>query len=383
MKKLIIVFTVAFILLVPATFVFAQETDFRKNVVLPKNQTVNHDYLTFGNNVEVAGTVNGDVVVAAGQVLIDGKVNGDVIAAGGQVIINGEVSQNVRVVAGQVSISGKVGRNLSVVGGVLEINDKANLSGSLLAAAGDISLNAPANSDVKVAGRNVVIANRIKRNLDAVTGNLRLTSKASVFGNLNYWSDEKVSLDSGAKIVGSTTQHLPFIHPGREFSQFFSGLKVVTRVMSFVSTFVLALILLLFFPTFSRATSAIITSKPLSSLRWGLVIFIAVPLVSFILFITILAVPLSLILLLLYVLGLYLSRLIMVVWFGREALKRLGQKENVLLTAIAGILVYYLLTLLPFFGGWVIFFAILFGFGSSFLYFRSEKTIVARSKKQS
>lgn len=62
------------LLLVPSAFAKNEQ-----NVVLPRNETVNHDYFATGSQVQILGTVNGDAYIGGGTVSISGTINGDLL----------------------------------------------------------------------------------------------------------------------------------------------------------------------------------------------------------------------------------------------------------------------------------------------------------------
>ncbi|NIO08898.1 MAG: hypothetical protein GTO40_13140, partial [Deltaproteobacteria bacterium] len=185
------------------------QTWYGQPVSVPASQIINGDYFAYGPLVEVSGTVNGDVYAVGGQILIDGQVNGDVLIAGGQVTISGSVSQDARVAGGQVSFSGTIGRNLTVAAGNVELAPSAVVRGGLVGAGGSIHVAAPLGRGIKVAAGSLILSNRVPGNVYAAVQSLRLTSRADVQGDINYYSHREASVDSGAKLKGKLTRSIP------------------------------------------------------------------------------------------------------------------------------------------------------------------------------
>ena len=385
MKKFLVLLT-SLLLLFLAPAASANNNDKKdlenKNVVLPAGEVVNKDYFATGNTVEISGTVNGDVYAFGGQVLVDGKVNGDLIAAGGMVNVSGDISQDARVGGGQVTISGKIGRNLTVGGGNVDITSSATIAGGVVAGGGNISLAAPVGKDVKIGAGNLTVSNLIAGDLDAAVGVMRLTSKAQVGGNLTYWSNQKASIDKNAKISGKLTQKKPseVAKPApKKALGIITGIDLFTKIVSLVSTLVLGLLLIAFFPRYNRAVVYTLRRRPWVSLGIGFLALILTPIIFGLLLVTIVGMPIAFILLALYLISLYLVRIFIIFWAGTTIFERTGRKLHEVWALIVGLVVYYIITLIPIIGGLVTFFVILFGLGAAIL---TKKEFYSAAKKK-
>jgi len=352
-------------------------------VTLPVGEVVNKDYFATGSSVEISGTVNGDVYAFGGQVLVDGIVNGDLIAAGGIVNISGNIAQDARVGGGQVTISGKIGRNLTVGGGNVDITSSATIAGGVVAGGGNVSLAAPVGKAAKIGAGNLMVSNTIAGDLEAAVGVMRLTSKAVIGGNLTYWSDQKASIDKSAKITGKVTQKKPaeVAKPApKKILGIVTGVNLFFKIVSLVSTFVLGLLLIAFFPRYNRAVVYTLRKRPWVSLGIGLLALILTPIVFVILLITVVGIPLAFILLALYLILMFLARLFVIFWAGAVIFERTGRKVHEVWALVVGLIVYYVITLIPIIGGLATFFVSLFGLGAAVLT-KKEFYLAARKKE--
>jgi hypothetical protein len=351
-------------------------------VGVPAGQVIDRDYFATGPLVEIAGTVNGDLYAAGGQVLIDGRVNGDVLVAGGRIMLSGAVSQDVRVAGGQVSVSGTVGRNVTVLGGNIELTPGATIAGSLVAAGGNVHLAAPLGGSATVAAGSLILSNRIGGDVDAGVGSLRIGPRADIRGRVAYISQREASVDPGARIEKPLTRRLtpamPQPSPGRIFAVF-AALTFAIMAVSFVSTLVLGLLSLRFLPRYHEAGVRTLRERPWVALGVGFIAAVITPVVTAILFATVLGIPLALILGAAYPIGLYWGRIF--------ALHRLGEALCRLLRAsprpgwvfVLGAVVYYLLALIPLVG-WVVMLIVVFsGLGAELLA-RKDVFVAARNQ---
>ncbi|OGY21857.1 MAG: hypothetical protein A2126_02980 [Candidatus Woykebacteria bacterium GWB1_45_5] len=354
----------------------------QKIVTVPAGEVINKDYFATGDTVEISGTVNGDVYAFGGQVLVDGTVNGDLIAAGGLVNISGDISQDARVGGGQVTISGKIGRNLTVGGGNVDITSSATIAGGAVVGGGNVSLAAPVGKDAKIGAGNLTVSNTIAGDLDAGVGVMRLTSKAQIGGNLNYWSDQNASIDKNAKVVGKITKNKPAeaAKPSaKKVFGLFTGFNLIVGAISLISTLILGLLIIALFPRYNRAVVYTLKRRPWASLGVGFLALVLTPIIFVILLITVVAIPLAFVLLAFYAIALYLSRVFIIFWAGTMIFERTGRKIHEVWALIVGLIVYYILTLIPFIGGLVTFFVILFGLGTAILT-KKEFYLAARKK---
>ncbi len=337
----------------------------QRHVSVSSSQVVNGDYFAFGDSVEIAGTINGDLYASGGQVVVDGRVNGDVLVAGGRLSLSGTVSQDVRAAGGQVTITGNIGRNLTVAGGNVEVASSALVKGGVVAAGGNIDLSAPIEGAAKVAAGTLNVGNRIGADLDAAVGTLRLASKAAIQGNVNYWSGREASISEGAHIEGKIVRNVPPEKP-RFFKAAFVAWLIFVAI-NFVSTLILGLLSVRFFPSFHQSVVRTLRDRPWASLGIGFIAAVVLPVGCAILFATIIAIPLGLILLSALFILLYWSRIYAIARIGEAILARLRPASSRSAAFVLGLFVYYIVTLIPIIGWFVVALVMLFGLGAELI----------------
>jgi hypothetical protein len=334
------------------------------------SQVIDRDYFAAGPLVEISGTVNGDLYAAGGQVFIDGRVNGDILVAGGRVMISGQVAQNVRVAGGQVSLSGTVGRNVTVLGGNLELASGAVVTGNLVAAGGNVHLAAPLGGGATVAAGSLIISNRVGGDVDAAVGSLRIGSKADIKGRVAYVSRREASVDPGARIEKPLTRRLPpdmpQPSPGKVWA-ILAGLTLLLMAVSFVSTLVLGLLSLRYLPRYHQAAVTTLRDRPWVALGVGFVAAVVTPVVSAILFATVFGIPLALILAAAYPIVLYWGRIFAVHRLGEAICRLFAASPRPSWVFVIGLVVYYLLALIPIVGWVIMLLAVLSGLGAELI----------------
>jgi len=339
-------------------------------VILPFGTVHEGDYFVSGDSVEISGTVTGDLYVFASQLFIDGIVKGDALVSGGSIDISGEIAQNLRAVCGQIMFSGTVGRNAAIAAGNATFTSSGNIQGNLVCSAGNIDLGSTIGNDVRLFASNARVSNTITHNLQGVLGQLRLTSKAKVGGNVTYSSNQDAYIDAGASIGGQVVHHPSFvkkIFEGSWINAILLGSHIATFLMNFFYTLAVGAILLRFFPDTVSATLAVMHKKPGKAFIFGVFLMVVLPIISLLLLMTVLGVPFALTLLALNIIGFYSAKVYSVMWASNKLLKKVGLKENRFWTFFFGLVIYFGVAAIPFFGKGFALVAMLFGLGAAML----------------
>lgn len=349
----------------------SRESDGSRGLVtVPRGQTINRDYFAAADQVEIYGTINGDAHVIARRIIVDGTVNGDLLAAGAIVTISGTVTADARVVGGRVSISGQIGRNLTVGGGMIETAGTGRVEGAMVAGGGSVHLAGPVAKSLNVGGGEVILSNDIGGHVNAAAGTLRVTSNAKIEGNLSYMGQGSPIIDDPAVVKGRVTERAFRTLRMPQPEQILAGLamgKLLFAGISFVSTLVLGLVLIHFYPIATELTVANLSRRTLASFGMGLLLCLLGPIVILLLAATLLGIPLALVAAAGLFLLLYLSRVFAITWLGWGLLRGLGRAPGARGAFVTGLILYFLLTLIPFAGGFVMLLTTMIGTGALLL----------------
>ncbi len=134
----------------------------------------------------------------------------------------------------------------------------------------------------------------------------------------------------------------------------------------------LGAVLLLVFPGFSGEASLRVRGESLRSLGWGLLFLLAVPVILFLVAMTLVGIPLALAGLLLYVLVLWAGSVYGALGLGAWLLEKAGVYSR-WGALVAGLVVLSLLDLVPLVGGLAGFAVLLLGTGATVLCLRERR----------
>jgi cytoskeletal protein CcmA (bactofilin family) len=349
MKKIISFLSATVALLVCTTIVFAQGNQKQPTrTTLQRDEVVDKDYFAAGEIVEIYGTVNGDVYAAGGQVIVDGEIAGDLLVAGGQVEIAGIIAQDVRATGGSIAVDADVGKNLTLVGGSVDMSSSTKVAGSAVLGAGNANLSGT-----------------IGKNLTAGVGMLNVLPDANISGDLTYYSEEEAQINESASVSGQITKKSSPVKVDTEkLEKHQNSFNVASKIPGFLSSIIIGLIILKFFPGYTKEVLEKLNESPLRSMGVGFLVLILTPIALLVVMLTIVGIPLALILLAFYFIFIYISKIFVALWVGNYVQNKAGKKTGIGWILVLGLVIYYVLAATPQVGGFVIFISLLFGLGA-------------------
>jgi hypothetical protein len=214
-------------------------------------------------------------------------------------------------------------------------------------------------------------------------GVLRISSKAEIKGPVDYMSQHEATVDPGARIDGPLTRRLPPTLSRPSPAKVLAVVTVLGLILvaaSFVSTLVLGLLSLRFLPSYHHAAVQMLRDQPRAALGVGLVTAVVIPVVGAMLVATVLGIPLAVILAGAYLIVLYWGRIFAVHWLGEATCRLVRAHPRPAWAFVVGLVVYYLLALIPIIGWVVMLLVILSGLGAE-LMVRKDVYVAARNQQ--
>lgn len=323
--------------------------DSEENIFINKSQVVDYNFWRTGNTIDISGQMNKDVVVYAKNVVVDGVIEGDLIAVASQVIVNGNVNGNIRVIAEEVRINGPVGKNLTAVTEKLDVNN--SVGWGITSYANEFNLNYEQTANVNVFGQQLNInksvegsvwLNALKRGLIKFADDVNISGNL-IYSNINFIENlDKVSV-SGQK------QAIPSFNFGMSEAGW-NSIYLFTKIIAFLSTFILGYLVLRFYKTFTVKISYLVTKDYINSFSWGVILMVVIPFIAGFLLVTGVGVSVSVTLISLYIACYFLAKIFVGLAIGVWLLKKEIFKAKLVLPFFLGLLVVYVLTSIPYIG---------------------------------
>lgn len=304
------------------------------------------EYFYLDDNVDYSKEVQHNMFVFGNTLNENGVTKGILFAFANDLTSKSEMDYGV-MLGNNVTISSEVANDLFLAGNIIKIN------------------NATINRDAYISGNSVKITNSTIDNtlflaaetlkLDNVTINgdvnvavttLEVSDNVIINGNLYYNEDAKVNGLDKLDCHKETYESID-VQVKQTKKEIYIG--IISSVLGLL--LVAILISAIYSKAYLKVTMDMSVGEVFKYLGLGILLIIAVPIISIFLMISLVGLPLGLILLVLYGLAIYLS----LVWSGM-LMGRLLHIKNRIFGTIIGVLIVKGLTYVPYVGGF--FFAV-------------------------
>lgn len=351
------------------TAIFSANIKWAKEIVF--SDTLSNDTYLLGGTINVYTKVNGDLTAAGGTVSINDSINGDLMVTGGTVLIHGPVGDDIRVMGGTVNITKNVSGDVVVLGGNIQIDKEVVIAGDLIVLAGNVIMDGIIKGRMKAKGGNITLNGNVENGAElkaeqlSINGEIRnnstlaankilLGSNAKLYGDVIYWQEDK-AFDFGKALIDGKAIYNPELKlQEQEWDWKYLGFGIAAFFILYFLSAVLCLILLNYFFSGHMTKSAeLMNSFFIKSFGFGILYFIAVPVLSLFLFITIIGIPIGLFLTFLFVLSILFSNVITATvtanWIKNKYKKDWGKGMLIIMSALCFIALK-LVSWIPFIG---------------------------------
>jgi cytoskeletal protein CcmA (bactofilin family) len=379
-KGIILLPLVLMFVLLAATPAMAADLRSGDAVVISSGDVIDDDLYIAASSIAINGVVNGDVVSVGSTITVTGKINGSIIAIGSTINIGGEITESVRVVGSSVTVTGIIGGDLVTAVNDIDIDKSAVIQRDLVFAGREIDIDAPISEEITGWGSQVTIRDIVGGDVEIGVETLTIASTAEIKGDLVYYSEDPATIESGAKIDGTTT-HEPAKYRMPDFP-IIRNFRIWGAVIGFFMALIPGIIIILIAPRRSKAVAAAIKTKPLLSLGWGALLLIATPIAILILCVTIIGIPLGIIGVILYGLAIFFGQIAFGLFIGYWIIgstRNVDSKGILILAFLLGFVLLTLVKLIPFVGPFIWIVTTIFGIGAMAI---SNKTMPSRDEPE-
>lgn len=328
----------SFFLFVTPVFAFTMEGGDRVDITT----SVDDDVYAFGGNIDIKSDIEGDLICAGGGITIDGNISGDLIAAGGNINLNGNISDDAKIAGGVLVINGRIEDDLMISGSQIILKDGSEIGGDLVAGGGVLDVEGTVYGETILSGDSITIAGKINGSVKiSNVRELTITDGAEIKGDVIYSSTQKANISDNARIGGEVKASVTEKGGGTKIvkkitkdkgilTSIFSVAHFRAKAISFISLFILGILLLLGIPKIFdkfndrlRTATGICAGAGAAALFGIPVAVLVVFIISILLFITfigagagIIVVLANLIVIVLYILLIYLSTIFLTFFTG-------------------------------------------------------------------
>lgn len=361
----------------PASFSAAQS-------LLVASSSLGNAYAAGASTVLVA-PVGGDFVAAGGSILTAAPVGGDELLFAGSIHSRAPVKGDVRVLGGSITIDEPIQGDLVAFG--YSVYDAGHAGGDVFVAAANTTLAGGASGSVTIYGNNISLAGDFGSNVHIFAGGrVTLAASTTIRGVLSYQAPEPALIPDSATILGGVqyknASYLPNVGTSRILALVSVGFFLFARILG---ALLLAGLLAGLFPRLAEmVVDRAYTGRPrhiLLTTLLGFAIFVATPILFFILLLTFVGIGFAFLLLIIYALLVLLSFLYAGILLGGVLVRRYMRREAILWhDGILGMLALSIVALVPVVGFFAVFLLTAFSSGAllqiffHFAFPREERT---------
>ncbi|MGE5541159.1 MAG: hypothetical protein ACM3TU_02650 [Bacillota bacterium] len=344
---------IATLLLLAPSFAYASTFTSSRTVVLSDETT--NAYLT-GTDITVVAPLAGDLLAAGGTVTANSPIAGDAMLAGGTIDIEKPVAGDVRAGGGTVTVNAPVGGDLVAGGGTVTVSGTAK---EMRIAGGTVRITNGATGPVIIYGADISLAGDFAGDVTIeASDRITIAEGTHIHGALRYNAPQEITLpvgavaDGGVSYIGSSS----FLPTSQEAQTFAVAGATIFFVVHLLAVLILAGLLAGLFPVFTErvAERTLADHSPgrfvlLALLGFG--ILVAAPVLILFLLFSFVGIGVALVLAALYALFIMLAYIYAGILAG-AALARGLMKRHIITwkEAVLGMLVLYLIGVIPVIG---------------------------------
>lgn len=346
-----------------------------------------------GNQVNISNPVEGDLYVGASTININASINGDLIAASRycfirdtvqedavimaqEIYLESPIMDDARLMGGQVHIRADVFGDLFIAGGSVNIDQDVTIHGNLYVGGGTVKLYGRVLGTVELGGGEVFFDGIAEQEATLKAGTLYLsgnfqgpaqlaaekmevTAQAEFYQNVRYWTEEG-TVDFGPSLKGNSQaqfdESLRTNINDYDWKDAVGVGAVLFTVGRILSAALVIMILVWAFSNFFRRTSERLIGNYATSLGYGMLFLLGVPLLIVIAFITVIGIPVGLFSLATYGISLGFAHILtalLVTYWWQEYQQLQWNKTKAILVAVGVFALLKLVSWIPFIG-WLI-----------------------------
>lgn len=332
-KSLLIVFVLVSFIFISFATVFKNGQD----IVIASDELIEDNVFIVAEKLRVEGTIKGDLIAISPEIEIRGIVEGDVMLAGSKVIIKPKKVLDVRVLASEVYLDTNILGDLFVMSAIIEFAKDNKVA-----------------KDVNIYAAHIKLNGLMSQNANLRANKIDILRDTLIQGNLEASIAEKdIKKHQDAKVLGNTSFNQSKLDSD-SLKKTLLGFFIIGEIFSFLSYFLFAMVLVILFPNYIKQVNVLLTENTFQCLGIGAFFFFMIPIIIFILFLSILGIPIALIMSFGFLLTIYSVKVFISIWLGYLFIRHFFKKEDPSLIAslLLGSIFYYVIFKFIIFIGW-------------------------------
>ena len=328
----------------------AIEMRFDETYLIESNK-FEEDYFATAEKIEFSGETK-DFYGFAEEIHFTGLAKLAIFTAGKHVNISGTAGNGIKAGGKSITLNGKTTGTSFLGGEKVTFETESETKGDTFVGARKVLVNGEITGDFYAGAGEVLIQNEIHGNVQVHTGKLMISDQGKIHGDLVYHSDYELSVEEAARVTGNITFeknkeggfHDTFADHDHDYGSlgFTIFFKFAFAVLGF---------LVLLFPATRVLEQSLTRKEVLTNSLWGLIPIFVYPSAFVISILLVITIPLAFAMLLGFIPILFLTKIIGITLIGGLIARSLDMNSNSrFMYFLIGIVLYSLLSLIPFIG---------------------------------
>jgi cytoskeletal protein CcmA (bactofilin family) len=322
MKRITKSFILLFTLLLPVHFLPTQtlSAEYKADTTVDIKESVNDNLYIAAESIRIKAGIEGDLIAAARNISIDSSVTEDINLAAESIDIDAEIGGDARLAGNSIRINKNISGDALIFAQTVEIDRGVTIGGDLNIYAQEVDLNGNVSKSTIIEAESISINGSVSGNLESYSASFRLDGEISgtakiAAENINleedalfkesvqYWTKDGEDFDFGSSIAEGVgiKYNEDLKNYKSDFEADWGVNPILMWFLSMLSGILVISILMLVFKKQFRNNGETIIRKPLHSLGSGFLYFVSAPVISILLFITLIGLPLGILGIVLYI----------------------------------------------------------------------------------
>ncbi|MFH1621461.1 MAG: hypothetical protein ABIB04_05275 [Patescibacteria group bacterium] len=328
------------------------------SVDLGGNTPITENVYVSGGMITVKGDVNGDINAAGGNISIGASSTGDIHSAGGMIEVTGN-AQDVRIAGGFLNVDANISGDLFAAGGFLRTKPDTVVYGDIMTGTGAAQLDGVFKGKALINGGEITLSGKFEGPIIVNAEKVILTSTAELMQGAKITAREPAQVADGAMISGDMIfekmkdEEIAKKQMPENSKGIFTAILAIIGFAALLCMFIGGLIGLKLFKSGITARTDYALRNFWLNLLIGFASLILFPIATVLLFMTIIGSFVACIVLSVFILVCILAKLITIFIVGALVWKIIFRKADnkpSWKTLLIGLLVYYLLMMIPIIG---------------------------------
>ncbi len=367
--KYLYILILSFVLCIAGTHqVFAYDLKVSPDVSIGENYISDSNLYIASLHTWFDATYEKDIFSVSYDQTVGGTIFGDTFLLGKKILLAGESFGDVRTIGDTVYVSGVINKDLIVVARHVVVESGAIINGDTLILAHTVELGGKFLGTSKITSSKITVTGSIVGSTTLTGSKIIFNSGAQVLSDISYFSPQRATINQGVDIQKELNfNQIESIKQNDVIKRIFFGFVSFWAIIKLIATLFVLFILTHLFRVPVQKVVDIIKGRKGVTLLVGAVSFITIPILSIILFASLVLIPVSVIVVCIFMIMIMLlpamSAIVLTVLYQIYIQKQNKTEADFKMSALALILLTFI-GFIPYVGGLIVYLLYLFAFGA-------------------